>query len=141
MSTTIDVTAAKAHVAKMDEIGQQERWTTVFNELCDDGFIRPVIVHPRRVTSVQKSDPPFDVGKYKTNPKLNVPFDGGAVIAHEGREIRVFESINMVFQMLGSMLVASDCYATTMYHAGIIFEKNELNYCLEFAQPTQLHDE
>jgi len=54
----------QALVVKMDEIGKEMRWGMVFNELCEDDNIRPIAIHPQKVTNIKRPDLPIDGSKF-----------------------------------------------------------------------------
>jgi hypothetical protein len=111
-------------VATMDEIGKQERWTTMFNEFCNDGVIRLVAIHPCMVTGIRKPDSPMDIDRFQLVPKEGSKFDGGTIITCNGREIRVFEPFNVVIQSLEASLTASDAWGASVFHAFLTFKRN-----------------
>ena len=117
-----------ACVAKMDAIGGASKWSMIFNELCEDGFIRPVAVHPKRVTCIMQPKSPVDGSQYG----LSGGFTGGTLVVCEGREIMLYEPMTIVISALGSAITASDCWGMSLFHAEEIFEKRGIKYRPEF---------
>ena len=117
----------RAQVAKMDEVGEISKWTMIFNEICKDGFIRPVAVHPKHVTCVMQSNLPVDNSKYGLG-------DGfiGTIVVCEGREILLYEPLSIVIPALGAAMTASDSWGMNLFHAEEVFEKRGIKYRSEF---------
>jgi len=109
----------------MDEVGSDTKWSMVFNELCEDGTVRPVLIHPKKVTSVKKQETPVAGSKYGA---ADLTFADGTIIVHDGREILLFESLPIVLPALGAAMATSDYWAAHLFYARAHFEERNVNY-------------
>ena len=101
----------------------------IFNELCPDGVIRPIKILPVYVTCVKKPDAPINVSRYGLE---DAKFKGGTILVHKGREIILYEPLDMVITALGVAMAASDFWNMYSFHAGVWFEEQKIKYSPEF---------
>ena len=113
---------------------QPTRWEAVFNELCTDGFFRPVFICPRYVTNVKRLDPPHKVGDYTANTFISYKECGTFAGAGKSGEVFVYEQVGEVISALGTMIASSDNYNSNFYFAGKYFEERGIKYCSELRQ-------
>jgi len=110
-----------------ETIESNARWSMVFYELCADGAIRPVSVHPHKVTCIKRPDKSVDYTKWIHDGG----YDEGTVVVQDGREILLHEPFRMVLSALGTMATASETLVSrTVYQPmdyeqrGIIIRQN-----------------
>ena len=118
----------KEYGKQLVDAGNAWRWAMVFNELCDDGIIRPVAILPGQVTSIKSMESTIPGSKYG----YNAEFIGATAIVHEGCEILLYEPIRLVISALGSVLLASENWTAHVFYASAMFEQKGINFRHEF---------
>jgi len=93
------------------------KWSMTFNEMCEDGVIRSVTIHPYKVSNIKRPDQLADGVYYHRECKfgnvyskfgINGGFCGGTLVTQDNREILIFESFGRVMSAIGAMMTACE---------------------------------
>jgi len=104
-------------------IESDARWSMIFYELCEDGFIRPVSVHPHKVTCIKRPDKSVDSTKWIHDGG----YSEGTVVIQDGREILLHEPFRMVISALGTMATASETIMSRTVYQPLDYEQRGIS--------------
>ena len=115
---------------KMDEMAVGN---VVFNELCEDGTIRPIIISALQVTGVGVLDGSFDGTPFGL-PADHFEFSiaevtrGAVITCAEGRSIRVYAPVDFVMKAVAAATALHLCWVETLHIHPLDFKQTGVNY-------------